>query len=298
LRDAPVEKLYRRRLGINVHGGKSRYKTASLEISSLMPPLPPVELLAPKLIGTTVFINYPYFVEALVTAVSDDTVTVRGTNDPKNWTPEDSNRWKLRRDGVIRRAGVGEGEGYCGTGGLIVLEDQPITLSVRPFQAFATTPSGQNVKTFAVFELEIPLIATFWTPSKIDPRLTGVPSRLEKNAYEIAMSSNDPLLSSKSSTNKNNFKRRKLSPAKPRSKSKRNSWRDDGLRTNTTNNNGKSSKMAIANYSSLNGTSGMRHRDEGNRRFYASSSLSAIPSDGGIFWEIWDLRCPSRLPTA
>jgi len=229
LRDAPVETLYRRRLGINVHGGKSRYKTASLEISSLMPPLPPVELLAPKLIGTTVFINYPYFVEALVMAVSDDTVTVRGTNDPKNWTPEDSNRWKLRRDGVIRRAGVGEG--YCGTGGLIVLEDQPITLSVRPFQAFATTPSGQNVKTFAVFELEIPLIATFWTPSKIDPRLTGVPSRLEKNAYEIAMPSNDPLLSSKSSTNKNknNSKRRKLFPAKPRSKSKRNEIRGETM---------------------------------------------------------------------
>eukprot|EP00537_Pseudo-nitzschia_pungens_P003083 CAMPEP_0172377958 /NCGR_PEP_ID=MMETSP1060-20121228/69177_1 /TAXON_ID=37318 /ORGANISM="Pseudo-nitzschia pungens, Strain cf. cingulata" /LENGTH=1633 /DNA_ID=CAMNT_0013105669 /DNA_START=559 /DNA_END=5457 /DNA_ORIENTATION=+ len=250
LRDAPVETLYRRRLGINVHGGKSRYKTASLEISSQMPPLPPVELLAPKLIGTTVFINYPFFVEALVTAVSDEKRTFRGKKDPREWTSEEANRWRLQRDGVIHRAEVGEG--YCGTGGLIVPEDQPITLSVRPFQGFVTTKTGQKAKSFAVFELEIPLISTFWAPSQPDPRLTGVPSRLEKNAYEIAMSKNgnDPLLGVRSKWGNKKGKvgvtnsRRKLFPEKsPRSKKV--SSLNGGF------GNGGKSKISAANYSSF-----------------------------------------------
>ena len=272
LRDAPVETLYRRRLGINVHGGKSRYKTASLEISSLMPPLPPVEMLAPKLVGTTVFINYPYFVEALITAVSDEKMTVRGKKNPRRWSPEEANRWKLQRDGVIRRAEVGEG--YCGTGGLIIPEDQPITLSVRPFQGFSTTSSGQQVKTFAVFEIEIPLISTFWAPSQPDPRLIGVPSRLEKNAYEIAMSKNvnDPLqsgLSRPSVKNRNgggtdqNNKRRSLFPAKSSRSRKNAPTNGEGLRTNR-----KSSRMASsANYSSLH-----NNRNNGNRRGFSSFS--------------------------
>jgi 20S proteasome subunit beta 5 len=303
LRDAPVETLYRRRLGINVHGGKSRYKTASLEISSLMPPLPPVELLAPKLVGTTVFINYPYFVEALVTAVSDEKMTVRGKKDPRKWTPEEANRWKLQRDGVIRRAEVGEG--YCGTGGLIVPEDQPITLSVRPFQGFSTTKSGQQVKTFAVFELEIPLISTFWAPSQPDPRLIGVPSRLEKNAYEIAMSKNvnDPLLgglSRSSGKNRNgggtnqNHKRRRLFPAKSSRSRKNSSTNGEGFRTN-----GKSSKMASsANYSSLHSATHNK-REKGNRRGYSSFS-SAFPSHNSSQFSALDTAFPqpfgSSLP--
>ena len=274
LRDAPIETLYRRRLGINVHGGKSRYKTASLEISSLMPPLPPVESLAPKLIGTTVFVNYPHFVEALVTAVSDEMVTVRGNADPKEWTPEESKKWKLLRDGVIRRAEVGEG--YCGTGGLIVAEDQQITLSVRPFQGFTTTKSGQKVKCFAVFELDVPLISTFWAPSQIDPRLAGIPSRLERNAYEIAMSKNvnDPLLGGLSSSTKSGKhksggtkpKRRRLFPAKSSSNAKRNSATTQGQRIRA---NGRSKKFATVNYSSLHSGA---HRDRNIRRDYSTSS--------------------------
>jgi 5'-3' exonuclease/20S proteasome alpha/beta subunit len=267
LRDAPVETLYRRRLGINVHGGKSRYKTASLEISSLMPPLPPVEMLAPKLIGTSVFVNYPYFVEALVTAVSDERVTVRGENEPRNWTESETNQWKLQRDGIIRRAEVGEG--YCGTGGLIVPEDQPITLSVRPFQDFVTTKSGQVVKSFALFELEIPLISTFWAPSQPDPRLRGIPSRLEKNAYEIAMSKkgNDTLLSKRSKPGKKgkgSTKRRKLFPEKSKSQ------KISSLNGKKLGING-GSKLSTANYSSLQ--SGAR-AGEKNRRFFSNMPSS------------------------
>ncbi len=281
LRDAPVETLYRRRLGINVHGGKSRYKTASLEVSSAMPPLPPLETLAPKLIGTTVFVNYPHFVEALVTAVSDEKMTVRGNNEPKKWTPEEANKWKLQRDGVIRRAEVGEG--YCGTGGLIMPEDQPITLSVRPFLGFVTTKDGQKAKSFAQFELEIPLISTFWAPSHPDTRIMGVPSRLEKNAYEIAMSknANDPLLGGLSGkkNNKNgggrNQRRRKLFPAKSSSKNRRNSSLngEGGLPSVKV-------KMGAANFSSLHSAGEKR-----NGRSYSTlmPTFLAGPRDVSTF---------------
>ena len=147
-------------------------------------------------------------------------------------------------------------------------EDQPITLSVRPFAGFVTTKDGQKVKSFAVFELEIPLISTFWAPSQPDTRLMGLPSRLEKNAYEIAMSknANDPLLGGLSGRkNRNKNRRRKLFPAKSSSKSRKDSSLngEGGLRS--SNSNGKA-KMAVANYSSLHSGS------KGNRRSYSTFS--------------------------
>ena len=148
-------------------------------------------------------------------------------------------------------------------------EDQPITLSVRPFSGFVTTKDGQTVKTFAAFELEIPLISTFWAPSRPDTRLVGVPSRLEKNAYEIAMSknANDPLLGGLSGSKKNNKnarsnRRRKLFPAKSSSKSRKNSSLngESSLRSNS----GKA-KMSAANFSSFSNY-------QGNRRSYSTFS--------------------------
>ena len=225
LRDAPVQSLWRRKMGLNIFGGRSRYKTASLEISSLMPPLPPVEMLAPKLIGTSIFVNYPHFVEGLVTAVSDKNVTIRGKNEPRKWTQEEANRWALQRDGVVRRAEIGEG--INGSGGLILAPDQPLTLSVRPLQGLVTTKDGTVVKSYAKFELEVPLVSSFWTPSQVDPRLSGIPSRLEKNAFEVAMpkvtDENNHKKFKSSKGKKGSTKRRKLFP--PKSSSPRNSSR-------------------------------------------------------------------------
>ena len=265
LRDAPIETLYRRRLGINVHGGKSRYKTASLEISGIMPPTPPVEMLAPKLIGTSVFVNYPYFVEALVTAVSDERVTVRGKKEPRKWTESESYRWRLQRDGSIRRFEIGEG--YCGSGGLILPEDQPITLSVRPFQDFVTTRNGQIVKSFAMFELEIPLISTFWAPSQPDPRLRNIPSRLEKNVFEIAMNGNDVHFNKMSKLGKKgNTKRRKLFPKKP------NSEKVSSLNGKQSRGINGGSRLATANYSTFKSRARRKKED---RRFFSGTNFSA-----------------------
>jgi 20S proteasome subunit beta 5 len=219
LRDAPVQSLWRRKLGINVFGSRSRYRTSCLEISSLMPPLPPIQVLAPKLIGTSVFVNYPYFVEALVTAVSDENVTVRGKNEARKWDKKEADRWRYQRDGDVRRAETGEG--YPGTGGVIVPPDQAFTLSVRPLQGLVTTADGKAAKSYARFEIEVPLISILWGPSQLDSRLMGIPSRLEKNAYEVAMAPTNNDIGSDGRSGKIHKKgapkRRKLFPAKPQS---------------------------------------------------------------------------------
>lgn len=232
LRTAPVQCLWRRKMGLNIFGGRSRYKTATLEISSLMPPLPPVELLGPKLIGTTVYINYPHFVEALVTAVSDQRITVRGKNEPRKWSQEETSRWKFQRDGMIRQAEIGEG--YTGTGGLVLPSDEAMTLSVRPFERLLTMRDGTMTKTYARFEVQIPLISTLWSPAKLDPRLANVPSRLEKNPYEIFLKQDVESSSGRKSNSpkeKIGNRRRKLFPSKKRL-SKDSSFRGEGVDMN------------------------------------------------------------------
>ena len=218
LRDAPIHSLWRRKLGINVFGSRSRYKTSCLEISSVMPPIPAIESLAPKLIGTSIFVNYPYFIEGLITAVSDETSTIRGSNATKRWTEKESERWKVQRDGMTRL--IEYGEGYTGTGGITIPEDQAVTLSVRPFQDLVKTKGGKIMKRYATFEVEVPLISTFWNPSQPDPRLQGIPSRLEKNAYEIAMPLYETYpkkLTRLKTGKKNRAKRGKLLPPKRKS---------------------------------------------------------------------------------
>ncbi len=182
LRNAPVQSLWRRKVGLDVFSSRSRYMTSCLEISNVMPPIPPLEDLAPTLIGTSVYINYPYFLEGFVTAVSDETMTIRGQNKPKMWSPSEAAAWRNTRDGIARQ--LLTGEGVSGSGGLIIPDDQPVTISVRPFEKLVPTKDGQVAKSYASFEVDVPLIATFWEPSCADPRLE-LPSRLEKNPFDV-----------------------------------------------------------------------------------------------------------------
>ena len=215
LRDGPVQSLWRRKMGIDVFGSRSRYKTACLEMSRFMPPLPPIEALGPKLIGTCIYVNYPYFIEGFVTAVSDENVLIRGKNEPRRWTAPEVERWQISRDGVTGRYETGEG--YTGTGGVTIPEDQTILISVRPLEGLVTAKDGTQVKSYAKFEIEVPLISTFWVPSHPDPRLSAVPSRLEKNAFDVATPIHKiGLLKNKNSPDS---KPRKLFPSKTRKSS-------------------------------------------------------------------------------
>mmetsp|Transcript_22888 Transcript_22888/g.54264 ORF Transcript_22888/g.54264 Transcript_22888/m.54264 type:complete len:1663 (-) Transcript_22888:85-5073(-) len=215
LRIAPVQSLRRKKLGVNVFGSKSRYRTSCLELANVMPPLPPVEMVAPKLIGTTVVLNYPYCLEGLVTAVSNEKVTIRGQQEPREWTREEATFWKAQRDGFTQKSMTGEG--LTGTGGVMIPNDDAFTLSVRPLEGIVETKDGKLAKTFAKFEVEVPLVSTFWTPAQIDGRLEGIPARLEKNAYNIAKRAKEQAMK-KSGMGKDGTKskRRKLFPPKPK----------------------------------------------------------------------------------
>lgn len=151
LMEAPIRRLNRRKININVFGLRSRYRTALLEIDEL-PPLPPAHLMAKSFIGTTVYFRYPFLQEGFVCAVSDSNATYRGGERPKKFTGE--GREKRRLD-VAKMYKHGEaGAGMVGTGG-VMLPPTDITLSLRPLAGVETLPDGSQVKVFAKFEVEV-----------------------------------------------------------------------------------------------------------------------------------------------
>jgi hypothetical protein len=185
LSSAPIRSLWRRRLGIDVFGLKSRYKTACLEHSAALPTLPPLEALGHSLIGSTIWINYPHLTEAFVTAVSNESQCIRGKDGkPKRWSKKKAMDWTARRASLIGEYKMGQG--FSGTGGLILSEHQEVLLSVRPFQGLRTLPGGTTAKAFSKFELEVPIMATLWAPHQTDHRLSNVPALLEKDPYKYA----------------------------------------------------------------------------------------------------------------
>jgi 20S proteasome subunit beta 5 len=184
LRDAPVHSLVKKKLGLNVHGTRSRYQTSCLEMSNIASSVPPLEMVAEQLIGKTVFINYPYFLEAFVTAVSNEHGTIQGQNEPTQWSQAEMYGWQARRLGMERR--LERGEGYTGTGGLVIPDDQRMTLSVRPFEGIVETEDGNIAKRYAKFTIEVPYISTLWNPSNPDHRFSTAPPLLEPNVYDIA----------------------------------------------------------------------------------------------------------------
>ena len=111
LKAAPIRSLWRRRLGVDVFGLRSRYKTACLEHSTAMPTLPPLDALGRSLIGSCIFINYPHLTEAFVTAVSNETHVIRGKdNKTKRWSKKEAMAWTARIDSLTREYAKGQGK--------------------------------------------------------------------------------------------------------------------------------------------------------------------------------------------
>ena len=179
LKDAPVTRLNRRKVFLNVFGLRSRYRTALLEMDDEFPPFPPTALLAEKFIGTTVNFRYPILYEGFVCSVSDATTVYRGNEKPHKY----SSNARMRRPNLISKMfkELQIGEGMTGTGGW-VLPQSDITLTVRPLEAIKTLPDGTKVKVYAQKEVEIPFVAALFSPSIRDPRLE-IPAKLEKNPF-------------------------------------------------------------------------------------------------------------------
>jgi 5'-3' exonuclease/20S proteasome alpha/beta subunit len=204
LRDGTVQSLARRRIYVNVHGNKSRYQTAVLEIANEIPELVPLETLS-GLIGSTIYINYPALIESLVTAVSNSTMCYRGNDPPILW---DGHQAASRKDRVKRIVNAyTKGHGLTGTGGLVLpdsdgqMADRETLLFVRPLKELKTLSDGTVVKSFANYELEVPLFVLSWAPVNEDSRSKGIPLQLEKDPYHCAKR----VLTDVSSTGSRNF---------------------------------------------------------------------------------------------
>lgn len=183
LKVAPTINLWRRRVGLNIFGMRSRYKTAVLQLDQdSYNSFPPLEILAPKLIGAPVFINYPHLLEGLVTSMSNEEMWIRGREPPQIWSENEQKEWAHRSNTLTNR--LEYGEGFTGTGGWN-LPASPIILTVRPIKEVRTNADGTKVKKYAKFEVEVPLIAGLWSPVQYDPRVWDIPARFEKDAFFV-----------------------------------------------------------------------------------------------------------------
>jgi len=168
---APIRSLWRRRMGINVFGSKSRYRTAVLDTAPTLPPSLSLDHLASQLIGTIVYFNYPYLSdEGFVTAVADKDRTIRG--DTYSVTPTDAEEWN--HDALAKQ--LEYGEGLTGTGGWR-LPPSDILVTVRPL--LRVTSEAEKQRLFAPLEVTLPLMAVLWSPTYIDPRTHEIPLALE-----------------------------------------------------------------------------------------------------------------------
>lgn len=178
LRDAPIKRLSRRKIFLNVFGLRSRYRTALLEMDDL-PALPSTALLAQKFIGTTVNFRYPILYEGFVCSMADSTTVYRGNEKPRKHSADARAKRPLLISKMFKELQIGEG--MTGTGGW-VLPQVDVTLTVRPLEAIKTLPDGTRVKVYARREIEIPFVAALFSPSQRDPRL-DVPAKLEQNPF-------------------------------------------------------------------------------------------------------------------
>jgi 5'-3' exonuclease/20S proteasome alpha/beta subunit len=179
---APIRSLWRRMVGVNVHGTRSRYKTAILDMSTNLPAMPPIEVFAKTFIGTTIFINYPYLTEAFVTAFSNQNVTIRGHEAPRFHTANEMDVWQHTMSKLI--GAMERGEKLTGTGGWLV-PICPLSITVRPLKEIIELPDGSKAKTYASFEITLPFTAAAWSPSMTDPRTENVMLALEKDPFFI-----------------------------------------------------------------------------------------------------------------
>ena len=180
LTSAPITSLWRRRIGADIHGSRSRYRTAMLVTGDKIPLLPPLEALASTLIGTIVFINYPFLMEGYVTALSDIDMTIRGHEAPHYHSHKGREVWHHTMTALSTR--LENGEGVPGTGGWMV-PNRPTTICVRPLKGITTLEDGTRAKVYAKFEVTLPFMAALWSPLAHDPRTENLPMALESDPF-------------------------------------------------------------------------------------------------------------------
>ena len=184
--DGLVESVMLRSVHINVHGMQSRYKTACLELRNEAPEVLPAETIAPHLIGTVIYINYPHLTEAFVTAVSDQQCIIRGNKTKRPWSLKEATDRKIEKRRLMKKFFFGDqlpGSGGISFGKLDSMMEMETVLHVRPLRGLETLQDGRVVKSFAKFEVEVPLFVTAFLPREDDRRLSGIPVKLEEDPF-------------------------------------------------------------------------------------------------------------------
>ncbi|GAX09715.1 5'-3' exoribonuclease 1 [Fistulifera solaris] len=184
--DGLVESVMLRSVHLNVHGMQSRYKTACLELRNEALEVLPAETIAPHMIGTVIYIDYPHLTEAFVTAVSDQQCIVRGNKTKRPWSLKEAADRKIEKRRLMKKFFFGDqlpGSGGISFGKLDSMMEIETVLHVRPLRGLETLSDGRVVKTFAKFEVEVPLFVTSFLPSEDDKRLAGIPVKLEEDPF-------------------------------------------------------------------------------------------------------------------
>lgn len=167
----PMQQVLVEPIGLNCFGSASKYATMTMTMNK-MPPLPPTDELAERVLGQPVYVNWPMMHEARIAAVSDGQDEYRlekGKLKRKTLTEAAKSRWLAETEAMAQ--GYYRGTGVPGSGGVNV-GDIKVRLSVHPLQGMRTIPgTGAKKKCYGREEADIPLQLGLWQAPAPDPRL-------------------------------------------------------------------------------------------------------------------------------
>jgi 5'-3' exoribonuclease 1 len=166
----PIQSYELVEIKVNCFGSASKYPTMLIKLHD-MPELPPLDALAPNVLGKSVFVNWPMMHEAKVVAISSATGEIRvGKEKPivKTFSKVEADRWANDSQFMFERYFVGNG--IPGAGGIQVGSIN-LRLKVLPLQGMKTNmANGATKKLFGTTEADIPLQLALWQAPAPDPR--------------------------------------------------------------------------------------------------------------------------------
>ena len=162
----PIAETSLEEIKLNCFGTESKYPNTVLTLHK-PPQLPPAEVLASKIVGKSVFVNWPMMHEAKVVAVTDENCEARANNKVIKWNPEQRGRWLQETTAMQQQYKTGAGE--PGTGG-VDIGDIQIRLKCVPLQGMQKHTDGSTEKVFGKEEADLPLHMCLWASPAPDPR--------------------------------------------------------------------------------------------------------------------------------
>jgi len=167
----PIASFELTEIKLNCFGSASKYPTMLIRLHE-MPDLPPLEALAPNVIGKSVFINWPMMHEARVVAISNAKGEIRvgkeGKPKTRTFNNIETDRWSADSQAMFERYFIGNG--VPGAGG-VQIGDIRLRIKVLPLQGMKTNMNnGATKKLFGTTEADIPLQLALWQAPAPDPR--------------------------------------------------------------------------------------------------------------------------------